>query len=196
MPPLSFSYYCCRRSHQSRASRHENPPLQIRRSHLRRRQREPSDLPSSDRLLHRLRSLVRTIHSSEAVDEQVEAISQLTRLLSLLCRGLIGPRRQFGSIDTLYHPAFFSFLVGAVLPVPFWFLARKVRLSLGWRIVRVTQSWSDELRSCIPLRPFFSVPSILGQVRRFRRHVQRSDKHSAGYPHQLHKLHDCWLHLS
>jgi OPT family oligopeptide transporter len=38
--------------------------------------------------------------------------------------GLIGPTRQFGS-GTLYHGHLYALIVGALLPVPFWFWQRK-----------------------------------------------------------------------
>lgn len=41
-----------------------------------------------------------------------------------ILRGLIGPARQF-SIGKLYNPVLYWLLVGAVLPVPFWFLSRR-----------------------------------------------------------------------
>ena len=39
-------------------------------------------------------------------------------------RGLIGPERLFGR-DALYHPLIYAFLLGAILPVPIYLLARK-----------------------------------------------------------------------
>jgi len=39
-------------------------------------------------------------------------------------RGLIGPSRQFGS-GSIYHPQLYAIIVGAFLPLPFWFLQRK-----------------------------------------------------------------------
>jgi hypothetical protein len=38
-------------------------------------------------------------------------------------RGLIGPAREFG-VGQLYNPLLWMILVGAVLPIPFWYLAR------------------------------------------------------------------------
>ncbi|KAF8937715.1 hypothetical protein BGZ47_008905 [Haplosporangium gracile] len=40
--------------------------------------------------------------------------------------GAIGPARVFGNVDgAIYSPVQWGFLVGAILPVPFWFLSRK-----------------------------------------------------------------------
>ena len=44
---------------------------------------------------------------------------------SWLIRGLIGPERQFGPAS-LYHPALYAMLLGAVLPLLVWLWARKV----------------------------------------------------------------------
>ena len=38
--------------------------------------------------------------------------------------GLIGPARQFGT-DSIYHPQLYAIIIGAVLPVPFWFWQRR-----------------------------------------------------------------------
>jgi len=40
------------------------------------------------------------------------------------CRGLIGPTRQFGS-GSLYHGHLWALLVGAFLPLPFWWWQRR-----------------------------------------------------------------------
>jgi hypothetical protein len=40
------------------------------------------------------------------------------------CRGLIGPTRQFGS-GSLYHGHLWALLVGAFLPIPFWWWQRR-----------------------------------------------------------------------
>jgi hypothetical protein len=122
---LLHSHRRCRRSHQSGSSRHEVTTIQIRREHLQRDQLEPSHLSSSKRLLHRLGSLVRLLLLRFGKLHHQPANLML---LTSHCRGLIGPRRQFGAITSLYHPAFFSFLVGAILPVPFWYYSRKVRI--------------------------------------------------------------------
>jgi OPT family oligopeptide transporter len=38
--------------------------------------------------------------------------------------GLIGPSRQFGP-RALYHPEVFALIIGAVLPIPFWYWQRR-----------------------------------------------------------------------
>ncbi|KAH8113799.1 OPT oligopeptide transporter [Phellopilus nigrolimitatus] len=49
--------------------------------------------------------------------------------------GGIGPSRMFNA-GSLYHPLLYFFLIGAVLPIPFYFLARRYPLS-SWRFVNV-----------------------------------------------------------
>jgi hypothetical protein len=39
-------------------------------------------------------------------------------------RGLIGPKRQFGTGET-YHPQLYALLFGALIPIPFWLWQRK-----------------------------------------------------------------------
>ena len=41
-----------------------------------------------------------------------------------VCRGLIGPTRQFGN-GTIYHGYVWALLFGAVIPVPFWWWQRR-----------------------------------------------------------------------
>ncbi|TCD66757.1 hypothetical protein EIP91_000998 [Steccherinum ochraceum] len=38
--------------------------------------------------------------------------------------GLIGPSRQFGS-GSIYHPELYALIVGAILPLPFWYYQRR-----------------------------------------------------------------------
>ncbi|OBZ83705.1 Oligopeptide transporter 3 [Choanephora cucurbitarum] len=38
--------------------------------------------------------------------------------------GTIGPQRMFGS-ESIYNPMLWFFLIGAVLPIPFWYLSRR-----------------------------------------------------------------------
>lgn len=45
-------------------------------------------------------------------------------MLTRAFRGLIGPSRQFGR-GTLYHPHTYALIVGALLPLPFWFWQRR-----------------------------------------------------------------------
>ena len=45
-------------------------------------------------------------------------------LMITVGRGLIGPTRQFGT-GTVYHGHLWALLVGAFLPVPFWWLQRR-----------------------------------------------------------------------
>nr|GAT46480.1 OPT oligopeptide transporter [Mycena chlorophos] len=47
--------------------------------------------------------------------------------------GAIGPQRTFGQ---LYNPILYGFLVGAILPIPFYILARRYPLSY-WRYVNI-----------------------------------------------------------
>ncbi|EIW72833.1 hypothetical protein TREMEDRAFT_42014 [Tremella mesenterica DSM 1558] len=49
--------------------------------------------------------------------------------------GAIGPQRLF-SKGSLYHPQLYAFLVGAILPIPMWFLVRKYPKSL-WRNINI-----------------------------------------------------------
>ena len=42
----------------------------------------------------------------------------------MTCRGLIGPARQFGS-GSLYHGHLWALLLGAGLPIPFWWWQRR-----------------------------------------------------------------------
>jgi len=44
--------------------------------------------------------------------------------VGMVCRGLIGPTRQFGS-GSLYHGHLWALLVGAFLPLPFWWWQRR-----------------------------------------------------------------------
>ena len=44
--------------------------------------------------------------------------------VGMACRGLIGPTRQFGS-GSLYHGHLWALLVGALLPLPFWWWQRR-----------------------------------------------------------------------
>lgn len=55
--------------------------------------------------------------------------------LSAMVWGGVGPSRMF-SAGALYNPLLWFFLIGAVLPVPFYYLARKYPLSY-WRFVNV-----------------------------------------------------------
>lgn len=41
-----------------------------------------------------------------------------------MCRGLIGPTRQFGA-GSLYHPELYALVFGALIPLPFWLWQRK-----------------------------------------------------------------------
>ncbi len=41
-----------------------------------------------------------------------------------LCRGLIGPNRQFGS-GSIYHFQLYAIIIGALLPIPFWLWQRR-----------------------------------------------------------------------
>jgi hypothetical protein len=41
-----------------------------------------------------------------------------------LTRGLIGPSRQFGP-KSIYNPQLYAIIVGAILPLPFWFMQRR-----------------------------------------------------------------------
>lgn len=41
-----------------------------------------------------------------------------------MCRGLIGPSRQFGN-GSIYHPQLYALVAGAMLPVPFWLWQRR-----------------------------------------------------------------------
>lgn len=50
------------------------------------------------------------------------ATSLLT--MSLLCRGLLGPSRQFGK-SSIYYPQVYAVLIGVFLPIPLWWWARK-----------------------------------------------------------------------
>ncbi|KAI5123225.1 hypothetical protein M0805_001314 [Coniferiporia weirii] len=54
---------------------------------------------------------------------------------SALLWGGIGPKRLFDS-GALYNPLMYFFLIGAILPIPFYFLARRYPLSY-WRFVNV-----------------------------------------------------------
>jgi OPT family small oligopeptide transporter len=49
--------------------------------------------------------------------------------------GGVGPARLF-SPGSMYHPLLYFFLIGAILPVPFYFLARRYPLSF-WRYVNI-----------------------------------------------------------
>ena len=44
--------------------------------------------------------------------------------VGMVCRGLIGPTRQFGS-GSLYRGHLWAVLVGAFLPLPFWWWQRR-----------------------------------------------------------------------
>ena len=44
--------------------------------------------------------------------------------VGMACRGLIGPTRQFGS-GSLYHGHLWALLLGALLPLPFWWWQRR-----------------------------------------------------------------------
>ena len=39
-------------------------------------------------------------------------------------RGLIGPTRQFGG-GSIYNPQLYALVIGALLPIPFWYWQRK-----------------------------------------------------------------------
>jgi OPT family oligopeptide transporter len=49
--------------------------------------------------------------------------------------GLIGPARQFGA-KSLYHPMLYALIVGALLPIPFFFIQRRWPKSI-WRYVNM-----------------------------------------------------------
>ena len=55
--------------------------------------------------------------------------------LSAMVWGGVGPKRMF-SPGAMYSPLLWFFLIGAVLPIPFYYLARKYPLSY-WRFVNV-----------------------------------------------------------
>ncbi|EJC97675.1 OPT oligopeptide transporter [Fomitiporia mediterranea MF3/22] len=61
--------------------------------------------------------------------------STSTFATAALIWGGIGPARMFSS-DSLYQPILYFFLIGAILPIPFYFLARRYPLS-PWRFVNV-----------------------------------------------------------
>ncbi|KAI0080041.1 OPT oligopeptide transporter [Panus rudis PR-1116 ss-1] len=53
---------------------------------------------------------------------------------SSLVWGAIGPQRMFSNSDALYNPILYFFLIGAIAPIPFYFLARRYPRGF-WRYV-------------------------------------------------------------
>jgi hypothetical protein len=65
-------------------------------------------------------------------------------------RGLIGPSRQFGN-HALYHPQLYAMIIGAFLPIPFWFLQR-----------RYPQSWVKYISTPVLLNGVSYIPPATG----------------------------------
>jgi len=65
---------------------------------------------------------------------------QKTFATSAIIWGGIGPKRLF-SQGGLYYPAVYFFLIGAILPIPCYFLARRYPLSM-WRFVNIPAAFA------------------------------------------------------
>jgi hypothetical protein len=97
-------------------------------------------LPPSRLFVRKARKACSRVHATECSLARVLFGVSLLLLLSSLfsggstkidgrggdmdCRGLIGPTRQFGS-GSLYHGHLWALLVGAFLPIPFWWWQRR-----------------------------------------------------------------------
>ncbi|KAJ7647777.1 OPT oligopeptide transporter protein-domain-containing protein [Roridomyces roridus] len=64
--------------------------------------------------------------------------------------GLIGPSRQFGT-SSIYHPQLYALLVGAFLPLPFWFWQR-----------RYPNSWVKYISTPVILNGVSGIPPATG----------------------------------
>ncbi|TFL07122.1 OPT oligopeptide transporter [Pterulicium gracile] len=64
--------------------------------------------------------------------------------------GLIGPSRQFGR-GSIYHPQLYAIIIGAILPIPFWFYQR-----------RYPNSWIKSLNIPVILTGVSSIPPATG----------------------------------
>jgi hypothetical protein len=69
---------------------------------------------------------------------------------STICRGLIGPGRQFGK-GALYHPQLFALIIGAFLPIPFWLWQR-----------RYPSSWIKFISTPVILNGVAAIPPATG----------------------------------
>lgn len=67
-----------------------------------------------------------------------------------VCRGLIGPSRQFGT-GSIYHPHLYAIIIGALLPLPFWFWQR-----------RYPNSWIKYVSTPVILNGVSSIPPATG----------------------------------
>lgn len=67
-----------------------------------------------------------------------------------VCRGVIGPTRQFGP-HALYKPELYALVAGALLPIPFWLWQR-----------RYPQSWLKYFSMPVLLNGPGSIPPALG----------------------------------
>ena len=77
------------------------------------------------------------------------AATNMTMSLQI-CRGLIGPGRQFGK-GALYHPHLFALIIGAFLPIPFWLWQR-----------RYPSSWVKFISTPIILNGVAAIPPATG----------------------------------
>ncbi|KAJ6521329.1 OPT oligopeptide transporter [Mycena capillaripes] len=64
--------------------------------------------------------------------------------------GLIGPSRQFG-LNSIYHPHVYALVIGAVLPLPFWFWQR-----------RYPNSWIKYISTPVILNGVSGIPPATG----------------------------------
>lgn len=65
-------------------------------------------------------------------------------------RGLVGPARQFG-IGQIYNPLMWCMLLGALAPIPFWYLGR-----------RYPNSWSKHVHIPVVLVGLVYMPPATG----------------------------------
>lgn len=65
-------------------------------------------------------------------------------------RGLIGPSRQFGS-GSIYHPELYALIIGAFLPLPFWYYQRR------W-----PNSWNKWISTPVVLNSVQYIPPATG----------------------------------
>lgn len=68
----------------------------------------------------------------------------------LVGRGLVGPTKQFGT-GSIYHPHLYAIIVGAFLPLPFYFYQRKY-----------PKSWTRYVSTPVIINGVSSIPPATG----------------------------------
>ena len=71
-------------------------------------------------------------------------------LLTIVCRGLVGPTRQFGK-GSIYHPHLYAIIAGVFLPIPFYLWKR-----------RYPNSWARYVSTPVVFAGLAAIPPATG----------------------------------